>query len=142
MTRTDTRQMFLILPVAFFGLFLYVLTKVLKAAVRSQEVARFGNGNGLAEYKDNHPDCCRDGTVACYACGGGDIWLEKVADDCFNHRCRACATLLYQSNTRYPAGTRQSEQYRNLREWMEGERRKRQLQAHRTEPRHDDERVH
>lgn len=119
--------MFLILSVAAFGLLLYVLTKILKATVRNQKAAHFGNGNGLAEYKDSHPDCCCDGTVTCYACGGGDIWLEKVADDCFNHRCRTCATLLYQSNTRYPSGPHQLERYRNLREWMERERRKGQL---------------
>jgi hypothetical protein len=133
--------MFILPPAVLLGLVLYVVVKILKAAGRHREAIHFGSGNGLLEYRENHPDCCRDGSVTCHACGGADIWLEKVNDGCFNHRCRTCAALLYQSNTNYASEARRHQRYRNVREWMEDERRKRQAQDHRTEPQHEDERV-
>lgn len=134
--------MFILFPLILFGLFLYVVVKILKAATRRREAIDFGKNNGLLEYRKNHPDCCRDGSVICHACGSADIWLEKIDDDCFNHRCRTCAALLYQSNTNFASDHHRPKRHLNLREWMEDERQKRRVEDHQGNQRHEDERMH
>lgn len=90
------------------------------------QTVRFGEGNGLAEYRARHPECVRRGRVTCYICGSPSIWAERAikGEECFTHRCRACSTPLYQTNPSQ-AG---KPQHRNLRDWIETEQRKRDMQ--------------
>ena len=65
----------------------------------------FAKGNGLAEYRQEHPDSFRNNRVLCYVCNSESIYIQRAhienprSDICNRHVCRQCGTELYRSKT-------------------------------------------
>lgn len=80
----------------FLGLILFVLL-----LLRVFSVPKVPKDETLEAYIKRHPECFRNGRIACYRCGGNGIWMKQdrayPGGVIHSHVCRQCGIALYRS---------------------------------------------